>query len=506
MQAIKQSMVLAVFLLSLFCDAALAEEAADLSADTQTCLGCHQSVMAGIHADWSAGRMARVSPKQALKRPVQQRRISAQSVPDALSSHAVGCAECHTLRPDQHADTFEHNGYQVHTVVTPKDCAVCHPVEENEYNQNVMSAAYGNLNDNPVYRQLADNINGLSSYDDAAAALIPAPPDALTDADSCFSCHGTRLTVKPPVERETEMGPMAFPVISGWPNQGVGRINPDGSRGSCAACHARHRFSIEMARRPDTCSQCHKGPDVPAYKVYAVSKHGNIYAALSKSGNWNFDAVPWTAGIDFTAPTCAACHASLITAADGQVIARRTHRMNDRLAWRIFGLIYAHPHPESPDTSVIRNKDGLSLPTAFDGTPADGFLISKEEMGKRTRAMQQVCSACHSSEWVAGHFRRFEHTVSTTNTMVKTATDIMAAAWEKKAVRGIADQQSPFDEAMERRWVEQWLFFGNSTRFSSAMGGADYGAFADGRWYMSKTPHELLEMLKNMMPTPAMRE
>jgi hypothetical protein len=29
--------------------------------------------------------------------------------------------------------------------------------------------------------------------------------------------------------------------------------------------------------------------------------------------------------------------------------------MNDRSSWRIFG-IYAHAHPRSPDTSIIKNK------------------------------------------------------------------------------------------------------------------------------------------------------
>jgi len=28
-----------------------------------------------------------------------------------------------------------------------------------------------------------------------------------------------------------------------WPNTGIGRVNPDGSAGSCSACHTRHRFS-----------------------------------------------------------------------------------------------------------------------------------------------------------------------------------------------------------------------------------------------------------------------
>jgi hydroxylamine dehydrogenase len=57
----------------------------------------------------------------------------------------------------------------------------------------------------------------------------------------------------------------------------VGRVNLDGSRGACSACHTRHRFSIEMARKPYTCKECHVGPDVPAFKVYSASKHGNIF-------------------------------------------------------------------------------------------------------------------------------------------------------------------------------------------------------------------------------------
>ena len=111
-------------------------------------------------------------------------------------------------------------------------------------------------------------------------ATILKDPDELTLSDACRQCHGTVVDVKGFATRETDQGDMSFPVLTGWPNQGVGRINPDGSKGSCSACHTRHQFAIEMARKPYTCSQCHKGPDVPAFKVYEVSKHGNIYSAL----------------------------------------------------------------------------------------------------------------------------------------------------------------------------------------------------------------------------------
>ncbi len=73
------------------------------------------------------------------------------------------------------------------------------------------------------------------------------------------------MEVKGLKSRETSQGEMSFPVLTGWPSQGVGRVNPDGSLGSCSACHSRHGFSIEVARKPYACSKCHKGPDVPAY-------------------------------------------------------------------------------------------------------------------------------------------------------------------------------------------------------------------------------------------------
>ena len=455
---------------------------------TEECISCHASVSPGIVGSWKKSRHAKISPMEGLKKPELERRISAEKVPGALAQTAVGCAECHTLNPEKHKDTFEHEGYQVHIVVTPEDCAVCHPTEAKQYGQNLMSHAYGNLKNNPLYHNLADSVNGIQSFEDMKTTL--RPPDPETNFDSCYYCHGTVVEVKGKRSRETVMGEMDFPVLSGWPNQGVGRLNPDGSMGSCAACHTRHSFAIEMARKPHTCSQCHKGPDVPAYPVYNVSKHGNIYASLGKE--WDFNAVPWMVGRDFTAPTCATCHVSLTVNEEGEVVAERTHRMNDRLPWRIMGLIYAHPHPKSPDTTIIKNKAGLPLPTELTGEPVAEYLIDAKERETRRNTLQRVCLSCHAYGWVQGHWARFENTLRTTNEMTLTATKIMLTAWEK----GLAQNDSIFNEAIEKKWVEQWLFFGNSTRFASAMAGADYGVFANGRWYMAKNIQEMADWLE----------
>jgi hydroxylamine dehydrogenase len=481
----------ALFLLPALCGSASGADV-PISDDSAACLECHRSVHPGIVSGWAKSRMAHTTPRAAKELPEKRRRVSYEQLPEAIAGVVVGCAECHTLNPEKHKDSFEHNGYRVHPVVTPQDCSTCHPVEAGQYEKNLMSHAYANLEKNPVFQGLIKAVTGIQDFKDMATTL--SDPDEATLSDTCRQCHGTSVNVEGSAKKETPYGDMEFPVFTGWPNQGAGRVNPDASKGSCSACHARHTFSLEMARKPYTCSQCHKGPDVPAFKVYEVSKHGNIYSALGDQ--WNFEAVPWTLGKDITGPTCATCHISMVVNEEGEVIAARTHRMNDRLPWRIFGLIYAHPHPKSPDTTMIRNEAGLPLPTELTGEPAMEYLIDEKEQRVRRNAMEKVCLSCHSGPWVEGHFARFENTIKKTNEMTLTATDVLLAAWEKGAAMGLSEKDSIFNEALEKKWVEQWLFYANSTRFSSAMVGADYGAFANGRWYMSKNIQEMVDWLR----------
>jgi hydroxylamine dehydrogenase len=467
---------------------AVGGRAADIpvSEATAECLECHASIHPGIVKDWQNSRHAKITPQQALAVDGLARKVSSKNIPDNLQSHPVGCAECHTLRPGAHADTFEHNGYDIHVVVSPTDCATCHSSEAEQYSKNLMANAYDNLDANTLYHKLQLSINGRKEFKDGKITFEPANAD--TKAETCYYCHGTKLKVTGTEVRDTELaGELEFPVIEGWPNQGVGRVNLDGSLGSCAACHTRHAFSIEMARKPDTCKECHVGPDVPAFKVYTASKHGNIYSAMKK--DWDFKAVPWTIGQDFTAPTCAACHISLLVNTDEEVVSERTHQMNNRLPWRIFGLVYAHPHPRDPDTSIIRNKDGQPLPTSLDGEFAAQYLIDEKEMDSRRKTMQAACLSCHSTSWVKGQWQRFENTIRQTNADILAATGIMRDIWQK----GLADlDANPFDEAIEKKWTDTWQFYANTIRFASAMGcGGDYGVYADGRYQLTQA---MLEM------------
>jgi len=75
---------------------------------------------------------------------------------------------------------------------------------------------------------------------------------------------------------------------------------------------------------------------------------------------------------------------------------------------------------------------------------------------------------------------------------VLTATKMLKHAWKA----GLVDPKDPFDEHLEKLWVETWLFYANSVRFAAAMGGADYGVFEHGSWYLARTIRQISEWIK----------
>ena len=443
-----------------------------LSDETQACLDCHQDLHPGLVADWRASRHAKVAPGAALKKAEGERRISTASIPPALRDVAVGCYECHSLNGPAHKDNFDHGGYKINVVVSPRDCETCHATEAEQYSGSTKAHALDNLEKNPVFMTLVEAVDALKGSKGGKKAPIKA--SEATKDETCYACHGTHVAVAGLKTVSTDAGEMQFPELLNWPNQGVGRANPDGSLGACTSCHPRHRFDIGVARRPYTCSQCHLEPDVPAFDVYHESKHGNIFA--SSGGKWNFEHVPWVAGRDFFAPTCAVCHSSLLATSDGTVVAARTHDFGSRPWVRIFGLIYSHPQPKAGTTFLIRNKDGLPLPTAFTGEPAGTFLIDKDEQAKRLGRMKGICRSCHASGFTDGHFTKFAASTAEADRMVLAATVLLQGAWDA----GLADKSNPFDEAIELKWVREWLFSANSVRFGSAMMGPDYATFKHG--------------------------
>ena len=463
------------------------ESQALTSEQTEECLTCHRVLNPGIVSDWMSSQHARKAPGEAMNKPDIEKKVSSPSIPDNLRETAVGCYECHSLNASDHKDRFDHFGYAIHVIVTPRDCAICHSEETEQYLPSKKANAYFNLAENPLYHTLVETLTSVKDVQEGNISQLESSANA--QAETCYACHGTKVEVTGFRTLETDLGEMEVPELSGWPNQGVGRINPDGTQGACTACHPRHSFSIEIARKPDTCSQCHLEPDLPAWNVYRESKHGNIFH--SKQYGWNWNDVPWVVGKDFTAPTCAACHNSLLVNEDGDELVERSHNFGERLWVRIFGLIYSHAQPKSGQTFLIKNGDGQPLPTTFSGEAAQDFLLTKEDQDKRRQKMGKVCSGCHGPTWVNGVFDKLHTTIDEADKMVAAATKLMKAAWEKE----LADPSHPFDEGLEQKWILQWLFYANSVRYGSAMMGPDYATFKNGWWNLTKNLQDMKDLV-----------
>ena len=205
------------------------------------CVTCHKEKTPGIYNQWYASKH---------------------------SQHRVNCLDCHQAEKSE-ADAFLHEGAYVATLVTPKDCGSCHKKETDEVDKS--------------YHATAGLI--LESKDAYLAHAAGGHPAAIA---GCESCHGTKVKIDPNSPNKLSR--------ESWPNSGIGRLNPDGSKGACNACHTRHAFSKAQARRPEACSKCHLGPDHPQKEVYEESKHGNAY--YTHIDDMNLKADRWIVGVD----------------------------------------------------------------------------------------------------------------------------------------------------------------------------------------------------------------
>lgn len=346
---------------------------APLSEQTQACLGCHGSVATPAAAhEWRDSAHARAG---------------------------VGCFECHQAAQDSPTG-FDHNGFHISVLVSPKDCGRCHAKETREFEASHHAKA-GDI---------------LGSLDNVLGDVVEGLPAANS---GCIQCHGGK--VKP-------LGNGKFDPAT-WPNTGIGRINPDGSRGSCSACHSGHSFSAAMARQPESCGKCHLGPDHPQEEIYAESMHGIAYR--TNIGRMNLNSRHWVVGKDYNAaPTCATCH---MGATPDQPA---THDVGARISWTL--------RPE-----VSKKLDHWQAKRA---------------------AMEDVCSACHASDWVKNNYKQYDAVVNLYNDKFAIpAKAIMAKLYAAKKLT-----PTPFDEKIEWTYFEMWHHQGRRARMGAAMMGPDY--------------------------------
>lgn len=343
-----------------------------MSKQSQACVGCHEAQSPSFVKEW---RMSRHAQK------------------------GVDCYSCHKAGKGD-PDAMNHNGFTIAVLVTPKDCARCHAKEVKEMTESHHAKAGDILNS-------ADNYLG----------EVVGGPEAV--AVGCRQCHGAKVKVLANGRLDT----------NSWPNTGIGRINPDGSKGSCAACHARHSFSKAQAREPQTCGKCHLGPDHPQIEVYEESKHGILYEANKEKLNMHKNK--WVVGKDYSAaPTCSTCHMS---ATPSQAV---THDVGARISWTL----------RPPVSKKLENAD------------------------RRRDNMKDVCSSCHSKPFVTGFYNQFDNLVNLYNDkFAKPATAIRKELMDKGKIT-----RANFDDKLDWIYWELWHHEGRRARHGAAMSGPDY--------------------------------
>ena len=353
-----------------------------------------------------------------------------------ISAHAtagVNCLDCH-LADQVDVDAFEHEGSIIATIVSPKDCGRCHVKEFKETDGSVHSKALSLISNR--LPALADNLTGIE--------MVSA---------GCAQCHGSKIKVK----GDGTLSPET------WPNTGIGRINPDGSHGSCSACHGRHRFSKGQARDPSACTWCHNGPESPDDEVYFSSKHGALY--ITHRDEMNLESDDWILGKDYSAtPTCVTCH---MGATPG---IKASHDVGMRDAWSL-----NQPISERQHLVIFDDGDRRELAES-QPAPRRGSELSKLEggMGKvkavaspdrRRQIMSKVCLECHGKPFVSAFMDQFDDVVELYNEKFgKPAQAIMNALYDMELLT-----PAPFDEPLEFIYWRLWHDEGTQARHGAAM-------------------------------------
>ena len=367
---------------------------------SKKCILCHRETSPGIVNDWEKSNHARGD---------------------------VTCLDCHRADPTD-ADAWQHEGRYISTIVSPRDCSKCHPRMVKEFRDSKHSGAVTFLR----------GLEGERDKDNVLAYTIEGQAAAVV---GCEKCHGSVVKVK-----NGRLDPNT------WPNGGIGRINPDGSRGSCTACHTRHLFSVAEARKPETCGTCHMGPDHPHLEIYLESKHGVIYSGERQKWNLEIPGDFWDVKY-FRAPTCATCHMSGI----GKL--EPTHDVGSRLSWDLRS-------PLSTRTSNWQSK---------------------------RNEMKKACLSCHSNSWVEGYYFQYDNAIALYNEEyfkpIKMLMDDLYAL-------GLLTTE-PFDEEIEFQWFEYWHHEGRRARMGAAMMGPDFAQW-HGFYELAKHRVKLRKMIEEI--------
>lgn len=331
------------------------------------------------------------------------------------ATHNVNCLDCHA--PVEGQKPMEHRGFTIAEHLTAKNCAQCHATE---------------------YQQFLRSRHAAPSW-----AAVKGPDD-FTPEQVAFAEQYHKGWVNRPANALTGLeGPAA--IASGCANcHKIGKPNEDGSIGTCTACHSRHSSSVALAREPQTCGQCHMGPDHSQIEIFEESKHGVLYNAQHLQYHMDADPKSLTTA-DMASPTCSTCHMSGL---EGQ---HMTHDVTERLSWYLFAEV-SEKRP--------------------------GYVQGRD-------SMQETCLKCHAKTLVDKYYAEAEDVLLKTNENVKEVKQLMQSLRDE----GLLTPE-PFDEPIEFVYFDYWHYYGRTAKHGAFMGGADFV-----QWHGN---YELLKLKREM--------
>jgi hydroxylamine dehydrogenase len=426
------------------------------------------------------------------------------------SKHAknqVGCLDCHGAEPTR-IGAWRHEGEWISTLVTPRDCAQCHEPEAEQFSRSHHAKA-GEI---------------MASLDNVLAEKVAGLPGNIADAvNGCWQCHGSVIRFKLDAKGEiVRSGKEGRPVLDAdtWPNSGIGRLNPDGSKGSCHACHSRHSFEAKLSRSPENCGKCHLGPDHPQAEIYDESKHGIAFHA--NRDKMALDKTSWVLGKDYSAaPTCATCHLGSYMTTNG-VKTANSHDVGERISWTLRPVVSTKLNmvvftdgfkDDYPETKKLP-KPGDEVATS-ETSVEKGKMVSKSVTRKvarivtwqeRRSAMAGACLNCHSAGFVDGFYSQFDSLVTLYND--KFARPAQALMNDLTA-DGALNPKAPFEHTVQWVFWELWHHEGRRARHGASMMGPDYthwhGMYEVSKHFYEKFLPAVVEAAKAKSPALGQR-
>jgi hypothetical protein len=315
-----------------------------------------------------------------------------------MSVHArkgINCLDCHQVVAGQKSK--DHHGFVINTGPTPANCRVCHEV---------------------VYQQFLHSRHAASSW-----AAVAGDTD-FTPEQVAFGEQFQPGGVKRPPHALTLLEGTAATKSGCLACHSVGRPNPDGSIGDCTACHTRHTSSVEFARLPSTCGQCHLGPDHSQMEIYTESKHGTTFAAQKNLLNLSVTPAKLTTR-DMFVPTCATCHMSGI---NGRGV---THDPSERLSYYLFSEV-TNPRPNATRAQA---------------------------------AMKDICGQCHTPATIDRVYKEAEAVVAATNEKILSGKNIMAGLYAD----GILPTNS-YSQPIQLKYFDLWHYYGRTPSMPRSWG------------------------------------